>query len=322
MKMSLDYALFSESQLEIANAHFTKTAWKLAAFLQLNFKTETGGIFQHRPTQIAKEIGVKPAQIYGAIAVLNDSGYAELQIKNKKVCGRLNHIAVDALKALQAATEKDDVDQMEIEELVNDELVASMIDNNAIKLLIDRDASASAWSLAVYLPLYCDLKTGTVFEKRPERIAELLGKHRTTIERNLKYLNEIGYCQIQRDYIISGTLPYTAYAYNQNLLKKEAQAAVKNGSPYYAEKITNAYVRCSSLLKKAYGIVTETLSRAEIVELANLLEKKWLPSHTAQQAAKNHFKKRGRNDAGNTPTQTFAQTLGLPFSEEPTPNSA
>ena len=271
---TLDYALFSKEQLTIANANFSSTDWKIAGFFQLRFNVNTNSVFRYKPTEIAKYLGIKPHQVYESIRRFNKCGYAALHISNMKVTGKLKRTAKPILQAAET-------DQGLLEDIVDDkELLASMVDAQAIKLLTEKNATAAQWVVALHLPMHCDLATGTVFEMRTVKIGDDIGYFRTTVDKAIEFLNEIGYCQIERDYVLEGRLPYTAYAFNQNNLKKECEAGVKDAHPHYAKKTASAFVRAKELLKKAYGIVGETLNDAEVVRLAETLEKRWRPTYT------------------------------------------
>lgn len=277
---TLDYALFSKEQLAIANANFSRTDWKLAAFFQVRFNVNTNSIFRFKPAAIAKEIGIKRHQVYESMRRFNACGYAALHISNMKVTGKLKRTAKAILQAAET-------DQGLLEDIIDDkELLASMLDPHAIQLLIESNATAAQWSVAIHLPMHCDLETGTVFEMRTSKIGEDIGYFRTTVDKAIAFLNQIGYCQIERDYVISGRLPYTAYAFNQNNLKKECESGVKNGHPHHAKKITSAFVRAKDLLRKAYGIAGDALNEAEVVRLAAILEKRWLPDYIPEGGTK------------------------------------
>ena len=270
---TLDYALFSKEQLAIANRHFSRTDWKVAAFFQIRFNVNTNSVFRYKPTEIAKHLNIKPHQIYETIRRFNACGYAALHISNLKVTGKLKQTAKPILQAAET-------DQGLLTDIIDDkQLLASMVDPGAIQLLIDKNATASQWAVAMHLPMHCDMKTSEVHERRTVHIGEEIGYFRTTIDTAIDFLNSIGYCQIERNYVIFGRLPYTAYAFNQNNLKKECKKGVEEGHPHYATKTTTTFIRAKELLRKAYGIVGETLNDAEVVRLAETLQKRWRPAY-------------------------------------------
>lgn len=276
MQMKLDYALFSEQQIDILSKK--ETDWnghdlRFAAYLQMNFNTNTRAVFRRKPKEIADELGFHPSFIYAAMQKMNASGYAELYIKNKKIAGKLKHTAKESF-----ADSENSAEQGELDLGLTDKLTASMIDKNAIQLLIESKLTPSQMLVAFRLPLHCTLKTGEVDEIRTQEIADKISYHRTTVDRAIDTLNSIGYCQIERDYTLSGRLPFTAYAYQQNRTKKRAKAAA-NQNPVSAESFAMKYAKAAELLKKGYGIVSEEFlkSKAEVVELATLLTEKWIP---------------------------------------------
>ena len=274
IRSALDYALLSERQLEIGRtAKFTGHDWRFALYLQLNFNSNTRKIHQYKPSQIAKELGIHPSFIYSSIKKMNISGYAELFIKNKKVAGKLKHTAKEVFSTQERGTDSEQLDFVG----ADDKIEASMIDKKAIEILINSNISPIAFQVALTLPLNCTMQTGEVDPIRSSGIADMLECHRTSVDRAIDQLNEIGYCQIQKDYVLSGRLPYTAYAFNQNNLKKMAkESAKKTGN---GKQNAMAFVKARELLKEAYGVIEDSFlqNKAKVIELAALLSKRWVP---------------------------------------------
>ena len=302
MQARLDYALLSEKQIDILcrkdidwNGHDIR----FALYLSLNFNVNTRAVFKRKPSEIANELRFHPSFIYASMKKMNASGYAELFIENKKITGKLKHTAKEAF-----ALETDEPPEQDVLDFVGkaDKLTASMIDKNAVQLLIEAKLTPSQMLVALMLPLHCTLATGEVDEIRTQAIADRIGYHRTTVDRAIDRLNDIGYCQLKRDYVLSGRLNYTAYAYQQSRLKKEAKAAA-DANPVSTQNYAMKYAKAVELLKKGYGIVSEAFlkSRAEVVELAAMLSKKWTP--------------RVKPDAPKRQTRGIENLL--PFSENP-----
>ena len=183
MKLRLDYALFSERQLQIASDNnFNGHDMRLATYLQMNHNTNTTKVFREKPKQIADQLGCHPSFIYAAMHKMNKSGYATLAIKNKKLTGRLNHTAKKLFRELENS-EKQDSAQEHLDLGLEDKLFAAMIHKNAIELLMRAKLTPCQMLLAFHLPLNCSLKTGELDEIRPRFLAEKIGCHETTVIR-------------------------------------------------------------------------------------------------------------------------------------------
>ena len=179
------------------NLSFLQTSF----FLNLlgNMSADTGILHGVRISQLAKRIGCTPSSFYGKdnlIDVMNATGMVTLYIKNKRVHGRIHE--PPKKRGHKHPTYK---------------LSISMTHRIALQGLLTNTEAKTIIRMLLILSMHCDLDTGEInTEKRACEWAEMIGVSRTSAERAIDWINEKGFAQLQRDYVVIGRLNYTAMA--------------------------------------------------------------------------------------------------------------
>ena len=248
---AMDVAIWSKKQFQIAVDHkYSGTMMGFISLLLLNFNTLSGRIHNRKVSEVADILGCGPHWVYDLIRRANESGIADLKLKGKKIKGYLKHIA-----------KSDDDTIMDL--IDSHALNSAMIHKHGIQALIENKASGSDFRLAIAMALNCNLRTGEIHEMRPSDWAALIGIHRTTANRGLDNLNEIGVVQTKTDYDVTGRIPYTAAARAYFELKFREKLY---NDVYTEEKGKSCLAQAKRLLYQAYGIPLEVMSTTAAVK--------------------------------------------------------
>ena len=247
---AMDVAIWSKNQFQITVAHkFSGRMMSFISLLLLNHNTLSGRIHKQQVSEVAETLGCEPCWVYFLIRQANASGIADLKLKGRKIKGYLKHVA------------KSDDDAI-LDLIDSHALNSAMIHKHGIQALIENKASGSDFRLAIAMALNCNLRTGEIHEMRPSDWAALIGIHRTTANRCLDNLNEIGVVQTKTDYDVTGRIPYTAAARAYFELKFREKlyndAHDGKGKAWLAQ--------AKRLLYQAYGIPLEVISTAAAIK--------------------------------------------------------
>ncbi|MCY3739971.1 MAG: hypothetical protein OXH00_03015 [Candidatus Poribacteria bacterium] len=237
-------------------------------FLSLlgNMIAETGILHGARISKLAKRIGCTPSCFYGKdnlIDVINATGMATLYIKNKKVYGRIHHPP-------KKRGSKNPLYNLSI----------SMTHRICLQGLLANTEAKAVIRMLLILSMHCDLDSGEInVEKRACEWAEMIRLSRTSVERAIDWINEKGFAQLDRDYIVTGHLNYTAmargflrvYAEQQKELNAQAKAEREEGV------VKPDYLDIELKLYKYFGINAKGWSRYLLREATNYLLKGIIP---------------------------------------------
>ena len=242
-------------------------------FLNLlgNMIADTGILHGVRIAKHAERIGCTPSCFYGKdnlIDVLNATGMVSLYIKNKKVHGRIH-------KPPKKRGHKNPIYPLSI----------SMTHRIALQGIFTHTEAKAVIRMLLILSMHCDLDTGEInTEKRACEWAEMIGLSRTSAERAIDWINEKGFAQLQRDYVVTGRLNYTAmargflraYAEQQKELnakkKTERMEREKAGLPEKPD-----YVDIELKLYRFFGLDARNWMKRHLVEAAKYLLKGLVP---------------------------------------------
>jgi len=240
------------------------TFLQTAFFLNLlgNMHVNSGVLHAERVSILAKRLGCTTASFYGKdnlIDALNATGLLTLEIKYKKVCGRIHQLP-------KRRGRKQGLYQLRV----------SMIHRIALQGLLSYTQSKTVIRILLMLSMHCDLNTGEInTAKRTCEWADMIGLSRTSVERAIDWLNETGVAQLRRDYIVEGRLVYTAMArgflrkYEE--LRKEAaaqkKADKKDGIPVDEIDYKDIEVK----LYRFYGLNAVGWMRSHLIEAGKYL---------------------------------------------------
>lgn len=266
LTMNLPCAIFSEKQFNLMHKHkFSGAQMELASLFQLNHNVDTSRTKTFKVKDLGEMLCQDKATVYDTLKRFNEIGYGEFSTVRGKVKGKLHHL-------VKQQTEFEFVPQG-----IETSLSIGMIFRDGMKLLIESKLPGSAFRKAIAMSFYCDLKTGNLHEKHNDTWGRIINAHRTQADRADKLLTEIGYCQTERDYLVSGRLPYTSYAYHHLRELKKLKLRMENeAGPHNA---AHKFLKATELLKYGYGIISEGLlrSKEQSVQLAALLVEKYAP---------------------------------------------
>lgn len=158
-------------------------------------------------------------------------------------------------------------------------LEAGMIHKDGMKLLLEstvekdgqqKKATATFIRHAISESMNCDINTGTLHKKRTCQWAELIGSERSYMDASVDFLTELGYHIAERDYYVTGTLPYTAYARATLEQKARMKRKIANGRDALSSAID--FFRAEKVLRELYGFSIATLATpSKIMEAAKAL---------------------------------------------------
>lgn len=176
---------------------FLQTAFLLN--LHGNMIAKSGVLHGVRVSKAAKRLGCDTSCFYGKdnlIDALNETGLVSLYMKNKKIHGRIHHPP-------KQRGHKNPLYPLSV----------GMTHRICLQGLLTHTESKAVIRTLLMLSMHCDLATGAInTEKRPCEWAEMIGMSRTSVERAIDWINEHGFAQIERDYVVTGRLNYTAMA--------------------------------------------------------------------------------------------------------------
>lgn len=228
-----------------------------------NMSANTGILHGCRVSKLAKRLGCSTSCFYNKennlIDALNAMGMVTLYIKNKKVHGRIHNPP-------KKRGHKNPLYRLSV----------SMTHRIALQELFSHTEAKAVIRILLMLSMHCDLNTGEInTEKRALEWAEMIGMSRTSVERAIDYLNEIGITQLKRDYVVTGHLRYTAMARGfllkyEDLKREQAEqkkADEKAGIP--VDKID--YKDIEAKLYRFYGLNATGWMKNQIVEAGKYL---------------------------------------------------
>ena len=247
--MQTDYIKFSEMNyampaVEYTDSHvqgiidndltFLQTSFFL--FLLGNMIADSGILHGQKISKLSKKLGCHRSCFYGKdnlIDVINATGMATLYWKNKKIHGRIH-------TPPKKRGIKDPIYP----------LSKSMMHRICLQGVLMNTSSKSVIRMLLMLSMHCDLNTGEInTETRASEWAEIIGVSRTAAERAIDWITDHGFAQLDRDYIVTGQLNYTAmargylrvFAEERKELNKQAKADRKSEYPDYKQIELNLY---------------------------------------------------------------------------------
>lgn len=241
-------------------------------FLNLlgNMIAATGVLHGKRISKLAKRLGCTVSCFYGKdnlIDRINATGMATLYIKNKKVCGRIHEPPKQRTKHLKK--------QPPIYPLA-----VSMTHRIALQGLLAHTEAKTVIRLLLMFSMHCHLDTGEInTEQRACEWADMIGLSRTSVERAVDWINEKGFAQLDRDYIVTGHLNYTAmargflrvYAEQEKELNARAKAEREEGI------VKPDYLDIELKLYKYFGINAKGWTKYMLRDAMNYLLKGIMP---------------------------------------------
>ena len=127
---------------------------------------------------------------------INATGMATLERRNKKIYGRIH-------KPPKQRGHKNPIYKLSV----------SMMHRICLQGVLTHTASKTIIRILLILSMHCDLNTGEInTEKRACEWAETIGVSRTSAERAIDWIHAHGFAQLERDYVVTGRLNYTAMA--------------------------------------------------------------------------------------------------------------
>ena len=249
------------------------TFLQTSLFLNLlgNMIADTGILHGCRISKLAERLGCTTSCFYGKenlIDALNATGMVSLYIKNKKVHGQIH-------KPPKKRGHKNPIYKLSV----------SMTHRIALQGLLTHTEAKAVIRILLMLSMHCDLDTGEInTEKRACEWAEMIGLSRTSVERAIDWINEKGFAQLQRDYVVTGRLNYTAmargfirvHAEQQKELnakkKTERLAREKAGLPEKPD-----HVDIELKLYRFFGLDATGWMKAQLKEAAKYLLKGLVP---------------------------------------------
>lgn len=287
-KSLVDYQSLSEINYSLPAVEYTDkhvqgiidndlTFLQTSFFLNLlgNMIANTGILHGARISKLAKRIGCTPSCFYGEdtlIDAINATGMATLYIKNKKVYGRIHEPPKKRTSNLK-------------NESPIYPLAVSMTHRIALQGLLTHTEAKAVIRTLLILSMHCDLASGEInTEQRACEWADMIGLSRTSVERAIDWINEKGFAQLARDYVVIGYLNYTAmakgfltvYAEQQKELnakaKSEAIAREEAGLPPKPD-----YKDIELKLHRFFGLNARGWMQVQLKEAAKYLLKGIVP---------------------------------------------
>ena len=246
-------------------------------FLNLlgNMGADTGVVHGYRISRLAERLGCSTSCFYGKdnlIDTINATGMATLYIKNKKVHGRIHEPPKKRTKNLK-------------NEPPIYPLAVSMTHRICLQGLLSRTEAKTVIRILLMLSMHCDLDTGEInTEQRACEWAEMIGVCRTSVERAIDWLTENGFAQLDRDYVVTGRLNYTAMA--RGFLRKHAEDQKELNAKKKTERLAREKsglpekpdaVDIELKLYKFYGLNARGWMRSHLKEAAKYLLKGIVP---------------------------------------------
>ncbi|MXZ00243.1 hypothetical protein F4Y93_06185 [Candidatus Poribacteria bacterium] len=257
--MALDVLCVSDRQFDLMIEHeFGKAFMRLSIYFSLNYNVNTGAIHRKRVSEIAARARVNLGDVYAFKAFAKKIGFADFRISNMKLTGRLKH--TPKVRWSEEDNEIIEVNRMKV----------AMIHRDGVRGLMDNNVPGSQLRLAIATAFHVDNATGTLHDKHPDTWARLIGHFRTTVTRGLERLNEIGFLQTETDYLVSGRLPWTAYACGWFTQRRIAQARLERGDGELGVKLK--FIQAQKWLREGYGFCTEFLNNpSKVMDAAKAL---------------------------------------------------
>lgn len=240
-------------------------------FLNLlgNMIANSGILHGARISALAKRLDCTTSCFYGKnnlIDVINATGMATLYIRNKKVYGKIH-------KPPKQRGQENPIYRLSV----------SMTHRIGLQGILTHTESKAVIRLLLVLSMHCDLESGEInTEKRACEWAEMIGVSRTSAERAIDWLTEKGFAQLERDYIVTGFLNYTAMAkgfltvFAEQLKEKQAQAKARREEGLILKP---DYVDIELKLFRFFGLNAKGWSKRILVEAGKYLLKGIIPEH-------------------------------------------
>ena len=234
-----DYQKLSEMNYSLPAVEYTDkqvdwmmegTSLQISFFLLLlgNMIADSGILHGKTIKTLSKKLDCDRSCFYGEgnlIDAINASGLATLYRKNQKIYGRIH-------TPPKKRGKKNPLYKLSV----------SMIHRICLQGVLTLTKSKAVLRMLLMLSMHCDLRTGEInTEKRASEWAEMINVSRTAAERAIDWINAHGFAQLERDYIVTGRLNYTAmakgyltvFAEKQKELNAQAKADREAGYPDY-----------------------------------------------------------------------------------------
>ncbi len=239
-------------------------------FLSLlgNMIANTGILHGCRIAKLAKRLGCTVSCFYGEdnlIDAINATGMATLTRRNKKIYGKIH----------QPPKQRGHENLMY-------RLSVSMTHRIALQGILTHTEAKAVIRMILMLSMHCDLASGEInTEKRACEWADMIGISRTSAERAIDWITDKGFGQLERDYIVTGFLNYTAmakgfltrYAEEQKELNKQAKADRAEGK----RKVD--YVDIELKLFRFFGLNAKGWAKSMLLDAGKYLLKGIIPNH-------------------------------------------
>lgn len=239
-------------------------------FLSLlgNMIADTGILHGARISKLAERLGCSVSCFYGKdnlIDAINATGMATLTRRNKKIYGKIH-------TPPKRRGHEDPIFRLSV----------SMTHRIALQGILTHTEAKAVIRILLMLSMHCDLASGEInTEKRACEWADMIGVSRTSTERAIDWLTEKGFAQLERDYVVTGYLNYTAmakgfltrYAEDQKELNAQAKAERESGilKPDYRE--------IELKLFRFYGLNAKNWAKRLLVDAGKYLLKGIVPLH-------------------------------------------
>lgn len=237
---------------------FLQTAFLLN--LHGNMIAKTGILHGVRISKAAKRLGCDTSCFYGKdnlIDALNATGLVSLYIKNKKIHGRI-------FTPPKQRGHKNPIYPLSV----------GMTHRIALQGLLTHTESKAVIRTLLILSMHCDLATGEInTEKRACEWTEMIGMSRTSVERAIDWITEHGFAQLERDYVVTGRLNYTAMAKGFLTVhaEEEKERNAKRKADRKAGEVDSKEIETK--LYKFYGLNATGWMRSHLIEAGKYLLK-------------------------------------------------
>lgn len=240
-------------------------------FLNLlgNMIADSGILHGARICTLAKRLGCTTSCFYGKdnlIDAINATGMATLRIKNKKVYGCIH----------EPPKKRDTKDKLY-------PLSVSMTHRIMLQGILTHTEAKAVIRILLMLSMHCDLSSGEInTEKRACEWAAMIGLSRTAVERAIDWLTEKGFAQLERDYVVTGHLNYTAMAkgfltvYAERLKEEQAKAKTRRIEGRVPQP---DYKDIELKLYRFFGLNARGWSKRMLIEAGKYLLKGIIPEH-------------------------------------------
>lgn len=237
---------------------FLQTAFLLN--LHGNMIAKSGILHGVRISKAAKRLGCNTSCFYGPrnlIDALNATGLVSLYIKNKKIHGRI-------FTPPKQRGHKNPIYPLSV----------GMTHRICLQGLLTHTEAKAVIRTLLMLSMHCDLFTGEInTEKRACELAEMIGMSRTSVERAIDWITEHGFAQLERDYVVTGRLNYTAMA--KGFLTVHAEQQKERNAKRKAEREAGEVDHNDIEMKlyKYYGLNAKGWMRSHLIEAGKYLLK-------------------------------------------------